>query len=294
MARDSFAWWLAGLLALAGALACASPTPEAAPAPEGIGPVVARAETAEAVGDHDAAIAAWSDALERTPWNDRARSRLAAAYAARAAVARGKGGSEPLARAEKDLRAARELAPGDAMLRRNLALVLGERAARSADPAEGGRLREEAAALDAEAAASAAGLGDEVERRLDIAHGLVSRGQIEAGLLDLEPLWRENPARQDVGRLYAQTLLRQGVELQEQGKFEPAGAAFDRALEVLGSLGACRSRPCDDPDVRAAHYDRVVNWLNADRPDHARRALADAQALGLRFPELSAALENGR
>jgi tetratricopeptide (TPR) repeat protein len=268
---------------------CASRAPQQEPGPEGIGPVVARAEAAEAEGDHDAAIAAWREALERTPWNERLRGRLASAHAARAAVARGKGGAAALMRAETDLRAARELVPDDATLRRNLALVLAERAERSADPAEAEHLRQEAAALDPTAVAAAAGLGD-VERRLDVAHALVERGQLEAGLLDLEPLWREHPGRQDVGRLYAQTLLRQGVARQEQGDFDGAGAAFDRALEVLRALGACRASPCDDPDVRAAHYDRVVNWLNADRVDVARRALADAEQAGLRFPELRATL----
>jgi tetratricopeptide (TPR) repeat protein len=294
VARGGFARRFAGLLIAAGALACAVRAPESPPAPEGIGPVVARAEAAEAAGDHDAAIAAWREALERTPWNDRLRTRLAAAYGARAAAARAKGGSAPLERAERDLRAARELAPQDATVQRNLALVLGERAARSTDPRDASRLRAEAAALDAEAAASTAALGDEVERRLDVAHGLVARGQIEAGLLDLEPLWREQPGRADVGRLYAQTLLRQGVELEEQGSFERAAPAFERALEVLRAIGACAEKPCDDPDVRAAHHDRIVNWLNADRPDAARAALADAARDGLRFPELSAALGEAR
>jgi tetratricopeptide (TPR) repeat protein len=273
--------------ALAG---CASRPPQQEPVPEGIGPVVARAEAAEAEGDHDAAIAAWSEALERTPWNERLRGRLASAYAARAAGARSKGSAAALLRAETDLRAARELVPEDATVRRNLALVLAERAARGADPAEAERLRQEAAALAPTAIAATAGLGGDVERRLDVAHALVERGQLEAGLLDLEPLWREHPGRQDIGRLYAQTLLRQGVARQEQGDFEGAGAAFDRALEVLRALGVCRARPCDDADVRAAHYDRVVNWLNADRIDVARRALADAEGIGLRFPELRAAL----
>lgn len=251
--------------------------------------MVARAEAAEAELDYDTAIAAWSEALERTPWNERLRGRLASAYAARAAIARGKGGGPALERAETDLRAARELVPDDATVRRNLALVLAERADRGTNPAEAERLRQEAAALDPTAVSASTGLG-EVDRRLDVAHALVERGQLEAGLLDLEPLWREHPGREDVGRLYAQTLLRQGVARQEQGDFDGAGAAFDRALEVLRGLGACSARPCDDADVRAAHYDRVVNWMNADRPEIARRALADAERVGLRFPELRAAL----
>lgn len=256
--------------------------------------MVARAEAAETAGDHDTAIAAWGEALERTPWNERLRGRLSSAYAARAAQARAKGGAAALARAETDLRAARELAPDDPTLRGNLALVLAERAQRSADPAEAARLRDEAAALDSTAATAGAGLLDEVERRLDVAHALIERGQLEAGLVDLEPLWREHPGRKDVGRLYAQTLLRQGIARQEQGDFDGAGAAFDRALEVLRALGACAARPCDDPDVRAAHYDRVVNWLNADKLEVARRALADAGQVGLRFPELEATLAERR
>lgn len=287
MRRICRAWLYATVGAvLAG---CAARAPQQSVDPQGIGPVVARAEAAEAVRDHDAAIAAWREAFEKTPWNERVRSRLVGAYAARAAVARAKGGSAPLARAESDLRAARELVPDDLTLRHNLAFVLGERAARSSDPAEAERLRAEATELDP-AAAAAPATDAELERRLDLAHDLVLRGQLEAGLLELEPLWREHPGDAGIGRLYAQTLLRQGIARQEQGDYDGAGATFDRALEVLRGVGACAARPCDDPDVRAAHYDRVVNWLNADRVDVARRALADAEQVGLRFPELSATL----
>jgi tetratricopeptide (TPR) repeat protein len=274
------------------ALACARPEPPppaTPPGSEGISPLVTRAERALESGDVDTAITAYGEALQRTPWNERLRSHLAAAYAERSRRARERGRTSDYAAAEADLRAALALRPDDPVLRRNLAVVLRERASGSRG-ADADRLREEARALDPDADRGVVTRAEEVERRLDVAHGLVERGEVEAGLLELEPLFAERPDYPGVGRLYAQALVRQGLERQARGDADGASAAFDRAVAVYAALRACTATPCEDPEVRAAHHDRIVNFLQADREDDARAALAEAEAAGLRFPELRRAL----
>jgi tetratricopeptide (TPR) repeat protein len=274
-------------VALLVAIACAGPQEDpraAVPSSEGISPLVAKAEAAIAQGDYDTAVAAYEEAYERTPWNERLRAHLVAAYAERSKRARARGTERDFAAAEKDLRAALELRPDDPVLRKNLALVLAERAARGREGSE--QLRAEALALDPEVAASVPAGAEEIERRLDLAHDLVQRGQVEAGLLDLEQLFAEHADYPGVGRLYGQALVRHGLDRQEQGDYDGADVAFARAVAVYAALGACPRAPCEDPDVRAAHHDRIANWMHADRDDDARRALAEAEAAGLRFPDM--------
>jgi tetratricopeptide (TPR) repeat protein len=177
-------------------------------------------------------------------------------------------------------------------LQKNLAVVLAERAARGGD--EAAALRAEALALDPEVSASVPAGAEEVERGLDLAHDLVQRGQVEAGLLELERLFAEQPDYPGVGRLYGQALVLHGVDRQAQGDHDGADDAFERAIEVYAALGACKRSPCEDPDMRTAHYDRIVNWIHADREDAAREALAQAEAAGLRFPDLRQSLGVGR
>src|SRR5262249_40516130 len=82
------------------------------------------------------------------PGNTRLKSQLVAAYAQRAEAKRRKpGGAAGLAAAEKDLRAAHELAPDDAGVTRSLASILVERAAFESDDALADQLRAEATAL---------------------------------------------------------------------------------------------------------------------------------------------------
>lgn len=274
--------------ALLFAAACATPessAPRSTSSPEGISPLVTQAEQALAEGDFDTAIAAYEEAIERTPWNARLRDHLAAAYAQRSQRSRARGGGDDFASTESDLRAALALRPDDPVLRKNLAIVLAERAGRSRG-ADAESLRAEAFALDPQAGASVPAGAEELEQRLDLAHELVQRGEVEAGLLDLERLFAEHPEYPGVGRLYAQALVRQGIARQEQGDFGGAGEAFARAVSVYAALRACATAPCEDPDVRAAHHDRIVNWIHADREDDARKALAEAEAEGLLFPEL--------
>jgi tetratricopeptide (TPR) repeat protein len=277
------------VLALVLPLGCSpakSPAPTTAVAPEGISPLVTRAERALQDGDATAAIAAYEEALARTPWNEALRGHLAAARGERARQARERG---DYAAAETDLRAALELRPDDPVLRTNLSVVLHERALGARGDAAD-RLREEARALAPEATPAGAARAEDVERRLDLAHELLQRGELEAGLLELAPLFAERPDYPGVGRLYAQALVRQGIERQERGDASGANAAFERAVGVYAELRACPVAPCQDPDVRTAHHDRIVNLLQADRDDDARAALAEAAAAGLRFPELERAL----
>src|SRR5262245_29308846 len=120
----------------------------------GVAPIVERAEAASRSGDSDAAIEGYSAAIERTPWNTRLRSQLVAEYAKRAEAKRRKpGGAKGLSLAEKDLRAAHELAPEDASVTRSLASVLVERAAFETDDSLAETLRAEATQLSPEVAA---------------------------------------------------------------------------------------------------------------------------------------------
>ncbi len=114
----------------------------------------------------------------------------------------------------------------------------------------------------------------------------MQRGEVEAGLLDLEALFAENADYPGVGRLYGQALVRHGLDRQARGDYDGADEAFTRAVSVYAALGACPRAPCEDPDVRAAHHDRIANFVHADRDDDAREALAQAEAAGLRFPDL--------
>jgi tetratricopeptide (TPR) repeat protein len=273
-------------------LGCGSVPPEEQPA--GAEPTASElleaAESARGAGDHDAAIAGYREVLARTPWNERAKSALAGSLAERAAAVRLEPGVKGIDRAIADLREARELAPGDERLRRNLAVVLVERADRTMDPAEAALYREEARALDAEVASASPGRRSDIERRLDLAQELIERGQLDAGISRLDFLLREHPGQPDASRLLAQALVRRGTGFAQRGNHLAAAAEFDRAVATYASGGICSEVPCEDPDVRLAHRNRIVAWLEAPRPDEARRALEEAEAQGIDFPELRRAL----
>jgi tetratricopeptide (TPR) repeat protein len=248
------------------------------------------AESAKRVGDYDAAIAGYREALARTPWNERAKGGLAQSLAERAAVARLEPGVKGIDRAIADLREAQELAPANETLRRNLAVVLVERADRTLDPAEAVLYREEARAFDAGVAGASPGRRPDIERRLDLAQQLLERGQLDAGIERLDALLRENPGHPDTARLLARALAQRGAALAQRGNHPAAAADFDRAVATYAMAGLCPESPCEDPDVRLAHRNRIVAWLNASRPDEARRALEEAEAQGIDFPELRRAL----
>jgi TolA-binding protein len=277
------------ILCVAALAACgASGTPtgdEAADA--GVGPVVERAEAAKANGDLDAAIQGYAKAVERTPWNTRLKSQLVAAYAERAEKERRKpGGAAGLALAEKDLRDAHALAPDDAAVTRSLAAILVERAAFEADDDLAAKLRAEATQLSPEVAAAQPEVRLPVERRIDLAYDLIDRGNLDAGIDQLDSLVREYPHNAKAARLLAQALVRLGGEQTESRDYDGAKASFTRAVELYAQILPCDGTRCDSAELALAHRNRILSALDAQRLSEAKAARREAEALGLRFDDL--------
>jgi tetratricopeptide (TPR) repeat protein len=273
-------------------LACGTPPPAAPPDAQGeppargVAPLIARAEGAAQAGNHDLAIEAYGQALERTPWNTRLQRRLALEHGARAEQRRAAGGPEALRGAEADLRRALELEPSDPTLARNLGIVVLERARAEPDPATAAALRAEGERL---APGPAADLGDTrlaVERRIDLAYELVQRGQLEMGVRQLEALHRELPGREDLTRLLAQAQVRQGNLQLDGGDPARASESFERAVALYRELAPCDGRRCSAEELRVAHHNRIAALIEDERGAEAQRALAEARALGLELPEL--------
>jgi len=275
-------------LALLAACGSGGTAPEASDASDaGIGPVVERAEAAKASGDLDGAIRGYDEALKRTPWNTRLQSQLVAAYAERAAKERHKpGGPAGLALAEKDLRAAHALAPDDSTVTRSLAAILVERAAFEADDELAAKLRAEAAQLSPEIATANPEVRLPVERRIDLAYDLIDRGNLDAGIDQLEALVSEYPHNPKAVRLLAQAQVRLGGQQTESLDYDGARASFTRAVELYARLLPCDGARCDSSELELAHRNRILSALDAQRVDRARAALAEAQALGLHLDDL--------
>lgn len=276
---------------LAGACgACAGHSPDDAArdaATAGVAPIVERAEAAAAQGDLDGAIDGYEAAIQRTPWNDRLRSQLVAAYAQRAEAKRRKpGGVAGLAAAEKDLRAAHELAPDDAGVTRSLAAILVERAAFESDDALADKLRAEATTLAPDVAAQTPAVRLPVERRLDLAYDLIDRGSIDAGIDQLRAVTREYPQNTQAARMLAQALVRLGGVQTESRDYDGAQASFTEAVGEYARLLPCDGTRCDSSELELAHRNRILSALDAQRPDRARAALQEAQALGLHLDDL--------
>ena len=261
--------------------------PDAASDPAGVAPIVARAEAATASGDLDASVAAWREAYERTPWNTRLASSLVAAYVARAEQERTKpGGSKGLALAEADLRKALLIAPKQPEVERSLAIVLLERASLAADDADADRFRSQAAALAPELAAQTPVLRLPVERRLDIAFDLLERGQLDAGIDQLQSLVRDYPQSSGAAKLLAQAWVRKGDLQTRRGDYAGARQAYASAVELYARLLPCDGTRCDPADLETAHRNRISALLDAASFDEARAALAEAKGVGLRFDDL--------
>ncbi len=298
MLRGSRVGWLVRAALLALAVGCLTRT-EPEVSVQGVGPLVQSAEQAFDRGDYDAAITAYVQALERTPWNDRLVANLVAAYAARAESAREQPGAAALERAAADLQRARELRPDDPLLRANLARVQVEHAGRLgvADPERASELRTEARRLDPALEAGAGEVRPLLERRLDLAFELLERGQLEVGLFRLEALGRDYPESREVALLLGQALGRLASQLEAQGEYARAAETFGRAVDVLAELGPCapgEAAACGEAEIRLAHHNRIVSWLNAARPADARTALLEAESAGLEFPRLRRVLERRR
>jgi tetratricopeptide (TPR) repeat protein len=271
------------------ALGCAGSAPEEelAAVPRGAAAAIEQAERARQARDFDAAIAAYREALEQTPWNTRLQRALAVTYADRGARARDEG---RLSDAERDLRDALALAPEDAEFKQNLAVLLLERASLDLNQERAAERREEARQLAPELAASVPRINAAVERRLDLAYELLERGQLEAGIERLNQLLADEPRRSDVRVLLAQAHVRQGNDYSRRGMHLEAAHALDRAVELYRPLGRCEGGSCQIEDLRLAHHNRIAALLNAYELERAGRALAEARRLGLEFPELSRAL----
>lgn len=274
---------------LASLAACAGSPPSAEPEahPQSVGVLVDRATVARARGDYDATILSYRAALDRTPWNTRLQRALAVSYAERGARHRRRGS---LPSAERDLRDALLVLPGDPDLERSLAVILIERAERVFDPAQSQLLRSEARALAPALVDATPPVRADLERRLDLAFELIQRGQLEAGIARLEALHRGAPDHPGVARLLAEARVRQATLLSQKLDHAGAARALDRAVELYLPFGACGSGSCELEEVRRAHHNRIVAWLSAHQADSARRALEDAERLGLEFPELRSAV----
>jgi tetratricopeptide (TPR) repeat protein len=272
------------------AAGCGGHAPEDAARDEaaaGVAPIVRRAEAAAAQGDLDGAIDGYKAAIERTPWNDRLRSQLVAAYAQRAEAKRRKpGGAAGLAAAEKDLRAAHQLAPDDATVTRSLAAILVERAAFETDDALAEQLRAEATSLAPEVAAQTPAVRLPVERRLDLAYDLIDRGSIDAGIDQLRAVTREYPHNAQAARMLAQALVRLGGVQTESRDYDGAQESFTEAVAEYAQLLPCDGTRCDSSELELAHRNRILSALDAQRLDRARAALQEAQALGLHLDDL--------
>ena len=279
-----------GLLALVPACAANGPPESDASRPASVSPILEEAEAKRAAGDFDGAIASYEAALERTPWNDRIRHSLAMTHAEKAQHWRAQRHLPP---AERELRLALELLPGDPGLRHNLAVVLVERANLDLDPEQAAARRAEALELAPELAAVQSEVDAGLERRLDLAFELLERGQLEAGIARLESLRQSRPDSPEVPGLLGQALVQQAGIQARNGSYEAAGATLDRAVAVYASMPACAGpgwSGCTREDASLAHHNRVVTWLRAGEGERARDALAEANALGLSFPELESAL----
>jgi len=261
--------------------------------PEGIAPLVERAEAAEAAGDLDGAIEGWADALEQTPWNTRIAQRLAVSYLGRASFRRA-GGS--LKGAEADLRAAYEITPDDPRVKRSLAMVLAERGERSLDRETATDLRNEAISLDPDLEIDFE-QDARLERRLDLAFELLDRGQLDAGIQRLTSLRGEYPDSLPIARLLGQARVQRAGELADRRNFDGAGTQLDLAVAAYRPFGLCGESStdvCTPDEIRTAHHNRIVVWVRALEGARARKALADAEALGLDFPDLRERVDPAR
>jgi tetratricopeptide (TPR) repeat protein len=257
----------------------------------GVAPILDKAAAAAEQGEWDAAIEGYTQALERTPWNTRFVRLLAVAHAERAAQARReRPGVEGLDAAEKDLRRAIELDGADPVFKRNLGIVLLERASYERDPARVAALRAEGAALSPDAAQALPELQRDVERRLDLAVDLIGRGQLEAAIAQLEELRAEYPGRADVISLLAQANVRAGNEAAAQRESRRAAPFFERAVVLYAEIAPCDGSRCSADEQRVAHQNLIVSLYESGDPVSARKALDAAEAAGLRFPGLAKAL----
>lgn len=224
------------VLSLAVATGCASRSPPSNGEPvfePALGVVLERAEAAREAGNLGLAVESYRDALGRQPWNDRVRRSLAAALAERAQRSRSLGTWADVRNAEADLREALELDPGSEVLRRDLAVVLVDLASRSMDRDRANALRAEAETLAPDVASQAPRSDPRRDRQLDLALGLVKRGQLAAGIDRLATLHRQRPEDVEIAVLFAQATARRGAGLADHGQWAAAEAELAAAVATL-------------------------------------------------------------
>ena len=256
---------------------------------QGVAPLVARADRSRARGDYAVAIDLYSQAYARTPWNERLKEALAAAYSEKGQRERGEG---ELRTAEEDLRKALALYPDDAAFRRNLAIVLLESAQQEMNEARANQMLAELRSLAPDLQVPQRVTKAGVERRLDLAFELLERGQVDAGVQELEGVRRDFPSEPAPTRLLAQAIARQADAFTERSNFMAAGEAMDRAVSLYAELLPCTdTERCKREEFEVLARNRVIAWYNALQYDRARQALDAARTLGFPFPDLEAELK---
>jgi tetratricopeptide (TPR) repeat protein len=196
------------------------------------------------------------------------------------------GGAAGLALADGDLREAIAIQPDQPELKRSLAAVLLDRASFARDDAEADAFRAEANALAPDLVAQTPVLRMSAERRMDVAFDLLERGQLDAGIDQLEALVHDDPESSAGARLLAQALVRKGGVLRQRADYEGANQCYTRAVVLYAELMPCDGTRCDAAEFELAHRNRIHAALDGADWDQARAALAEARAVGLPFDDL--------
>ena len=88
--------------------------------------------------------------------------------------------------------------------------------------------------------------------------------------------------------MLAQALVRLGSEQTQSHDYDGARESFTAAVAQYARLLPCDGARCDSSELELAHRNRILSALDAQRWDAARGALAEAEAIGLSFPDLKA------
>jgi len=155
-----------------------------------------------------------------------------------------------------------------------------------ADDAVAADARAEATALAPDLAAQAPATRLPVERRLDLAYELIQGGNLDAGIDQLQAVVRAYPNNPQAAQMLAQALVRLGTDQTQSHDYDGARESFTVAVSLYARLLPCDGARCDSSELELAHRNRILSSLDAQRFDAARAALAEAEAIGLQFPDL--------
>ena len=109
---------------------------------------------------------------------------------------------------------------------------------------------------------------------------IIQRGQLAAGIDQLERLVARNPDHQQARLLLARAQVNQANEFGGRENFKAAGALLDRAVETYAALED-PTGVCQPGEIETLHRNRVRVWRRAGMADRIEAALDDAQAAGL-------------